>query len=210
MALCSACSNTDRFDIPGAGEAFCVPHANIVNAPPWVDATMATSSGGFAFRGCGDSVGKNCAFPADLESGTVGPLNQFAGWSWKNFPDDAHYRDVTQQSIADQTYRLYPDTGSDSRILAVPLTGYRTATLFWRIAGTGDPRMTDDAELLASCEGVSPGGPGRDETAYQCSRSTRRDNVAISYSFQNGAITTQWVERLDQGVEYGLRHWRCH
>lgn len=210
LALCAGCSSTEKFDIPGAEEAFCVPHSKVVNAPSWVDDTMAAYSGGFAFLGCSDSDKEICPFPSSMSTGTVGPLSRFFGWSWMNFPEDAHYRTVTQQAIENHTYRVYPDTGPTSRILAVPLDGYRTATLFWRVSAEGSPRMTENAELLASCKGTSPGKQAGDEVGYQCSRSARLDKVAVSYQFQNGVITTQLINGLDRGVETGLKRWHCH
>ncbi|UPG93696.1 hypothetical protein [Luteibacter aegosomatissinici] len=212
IATIAACSDTHRYAFAGARGAFCVPDAYAIEAPLWLTSDIAEDDGGFAFRGCGSTYKGDCAVPANVAAGTVGPLDSVSRRTWADWQRGGGRYDSMVASLARHDYRVYPD-GDDpaGRILAIAdRSRGTTATAYWRIGAEGEPALDSASVVLAECDGVKETQVGDSgEVAFACSRDLREGAMQVRYDFYNGVISSRFVEATDRKVLAGIARWRC-
>lgn len=189
------------YHIEGAGSGFCVPKRFEINDSYLGTATFLRADG-FAFIGCAESLSDtddSCIIPEHFDlRGVVGPNRKFKGWGWEDFGQDAFYKRVANDLMAE--YEAY-DSGSLLLVKNKAMTKY---FFLWKkgdpLHGEGKPFLADGDELLAVCEA---------DIFNSCRRIIRTPEYYISYSFKYSGDLPNNLYGIDSMVIDQISKWRC-
>jgi hypothetical protein len=141
-----------------------------------------------------------------LVSGSVSESSTFNGWRLRNFPRDAHYRQIAEA----------PDTEVKAvlpgNILVLQNVRLEPQWFLWhQYSNAGSMPLSENDELQARCSSglANPDYLKNTVEVVNCSRIVNQQGLNLSYTFRSASNVPIDFSRLDESTFAVIKNWQC-